>query len=54
MIKSIFVTRHETSVLAHVSRHSFPGITLPPGEATQLSLFSLGSCLEHGVEENIF
>ena len=52
MIKSIFVNRHEASVLAHVSRHSFPGITLPPGEATQLLLFSLGSCLEHGVEED--
>ena len=51
MIKSIFVNRHEASVLAHVSRHSFPGITLPPGEATLL-LFSLGSCLEHDVEED--
>lgn len=51
MIKSIFATRHFTSGFTHVKRHSFPGITLPPGEANS-ALFSLVSCLEHGVEED--
>ncbi|KAF0332680.1 hypothetical protein GQ607_000696, partial [Colletotrichum asianum] len=35
----IFGLREESSVLAHDSSHSVPGITLPPGDAN--SLFSL-------------
>lgn len=51
MIKSIFATRHFTAGFTHVKRHSFPGITLPPGEANTLR-FSLVSSLELGVEED--
>lgn len=33
MIKFIFVTREESSGLAHDSSHCVPGLTLPPGDA---------------------
>lgn len=41
MIILIFGPREVSSVLAHDSSHSVPGITLPPGDATSLSFHCL-------------
>lgn len=45
LIILIFVPRDWSAVLAHDHSHSFPGITLPPGEANIFSL-QIWACLD--------
>lgn len=52
MIILIFVLGAVSSVLAHDSAHSVPGITLPPGDANTFLFIALfGAC--PGSEEEI-
>ena len=52
MIILIFGLREKSSVLAHDSSHSVPGITLPPGDANPLLFFHCSCWLvQRGEEE---